>query len=151
MSRIYEPHKSSVFDLDANLLCLLMYLIPLLSGLFFSSLRFLGWLIPLIVFLIEKNSPLVKFHAAQCLIIQILISVINLALWIVAMVSAGASLLIGFNVFSFLGTLGITGIITGILSIAVIVMEIIAMIKSYQWISYRLPIFGDLASIFVKE
>lgn len=151
MNRIYEPHKSSLLDLDANILCLVMYLIPLIGGVLFSSFRFLVWLIPLLIYLFEKNSPLVKFHAAQCLVIQILVSIINGILWIFAALSAGASLLVGFNVFSFLGTLGVTGIITGIISIAVVVMEVVAMIKAYGWISYPLPIFGSIASLFVKE
>ncbi len=150
MNRIYEPHRSSILDLDANLLCVLLYLIPLISF-FIQSFRILVWLIPLIAYLIEKNSPLVKFHAAQCLIIQLTVSVVSFVLWLIAAVSAGASLLIGFNVLAFFGTVGITGIVTLLLCGIVLVMEIVAMIKAYHWISYRLPIFGEIAGMFVKE
>lgn len=151
MNRIYEEHKSSILDIDANYLCLAMYLIPLLAGLFFSKLRVFGWLIPLIVFFLEKNSSLVKFHAAQCLVLQIVMAIINVVLWIMAALSAGVSLLLGLNVFGFVGSLGLAGLITTGLSIAIIILEVMGMIKSYQWESYRLPFFGKIADCFVKE
>lgn len=151
MNRIYEEHKSSILDLDANLLCLAMYLIPLLAGLFFSQLRVFGWLIPLLVFFLEKDSSLVKFHAVQCLVLQIVMAILNVVLWIMAALSAGVSLLIGFSILGFISSLGIAGIITALLSLLILVFEIIGMIKSYQWESYRLPFFGKIADCFVKE
>lgn len=151
MNRIYEEHKSSILDLEANYLCLAMYLIPLLAGLFFSQLRVFGWLIPLIVFFLEKNSSLVKFHAVQCLVLQIVMAIINVVLWIMAALSAGMSLLIGLDIIGFIGSLGIAGLITAGLSVAIIILEVVGMIKSYQWESYRLPFFGKIASYFVNE
>lgn len=151
MNRIYEPHQSSIFHLDANLLCVILYLIPLIGGLLSNTLKTLGWILPLIVFIVEKDSPFVKFHAAQCLIIQIVVAVISAVLSFFAILSAGASLLIGFNLFSFFGTLGITGIVLGLISLFVIVVEIVGAIKSWQWISYRLPVFGEITNLFVKE
>lgn len=55
----YEPHKSSIANLDANLVALFVYLIPMLVGFAFHASA-LAWIIPLVVFFVEKDSDLLN-------------------------------------------------------------------------------------------
>src|SRR4029079_8699978 len=62
------PGKSST-GLDENVAALLSYIF--------------GWVSGLIFFLIEKDSRLVRFHAMQSLLFNIVVGVVAFALWIV--------------------------------------------------------------------
>jgi len=150
MNRIYEPHKSSIFDLDANVVCLILYLLPLISSMF-VGLGILVWVVPLAAFILEKNSPLVKFHAAQALSIYAITAIVNLIVSIITLFSTGINLLLGFNLFAIFSSVGILGLLYAALTLCTAVLEIIGIIQSWKWISYRLPIVGSIANIFVKE
>src|SRR5678816_263991 len=63
--------KSST-GLDENIAALLSYVF--------------GWVSGLIFFLIEKDSRLVRFHAMQSLLFNVLVAVVGIALWIVLFV-----------------------------------------------------------------
>jgi len=65
------PGKSST-GLDENVAALLSYIF--------------GWVSGLIFFLIEKDSRLVRFHAMQSLLFNILIAVVAIVLWVVLFV-----------------------------------------------------------------
>ncbi len=68
---IYDPHRSTIFDLDANLVAGFCYLITLLP---------LGWLSLvglIVVFFVEKQSDFVKFHAAQSFSISCLLFIFS--------------------------------------------------------------------------
>lgn len=150
MNRIYEPHKSSILDLDANVVSLVLYLVPFISNML-TGLGMLVWALPLAAFILEKNSPLVKFHAAQALTIHVIMAVINLIVSVFTLFSAGFNLLIGINIFAIFGSVGIFGLLYAALTLGTAVLEIIGMVQSWKWISYRLPIVGSIADIFVKE
>src|SRR5688500_17040755 len=62
-----QAGKSST-GLDENVAALLSYVF--------------GWLSGLIFFLIEKDSRLVRFHAMQSLLFNVLIAVVAIVLWI---------------------------------------------------------------------
>lgn len=149
MNQTYEPHKSSVLDTDANIVSLSLYLIPLLGN--FMSLGIIAWVFPLLLLFIEKKSPLVYFHAIQSLVMQSVAAVFNLIAVIVAFMSAGSSLLIGFNVIGAVGIVGIFGLISSAVSIIVIALEIVGLIKSYNWEIYHFPVFGDITRYFTKS
>lgn len=80
----YEPHKSSIANLDANLVALFVYLIPMLVGFAFHASA-LAWIIPLIVFFVEKDSDLVKFHCAQAVMLVFIPGVLS---FIISMITA---------------------------------------------------------------
>ncbi|UCF96791.1 MAG: DUF4870 domain-containing protein [Spirochaetaceae bacterium] len=89
-----------------------------------------GWLSGLVVFLLEKESRFVRFHALQSLVFFASMSVIIGILgripvigWIFA--AAGGILTFGF--------------------------WIIGMVKAYQGEPYRFPIVGDFAARQIRE
>ena len=47
----HGPHKSSLFNLDANIAALLIYLFTMLIGFISDSLNSIAWLIPLLAFI----------------------------------------------------------------------------------------------------
>ena len=149
MNQKFDPHKSSVMETDANLVALSLYLVPLLSN--FMSLGIISWVLPLVILFIEKKSPLVCFHAVQSLIMQATVAVFNLVVVIAAFMSAGSSILIGFNVIGAFGVVGIVGLLSAAVSVIVIALEIVGIIKAYGWENYYLPIFGTITRRFTKE
>lgn len=84
----------------------------------------LGFVTGLVFILIEKQNKFVRFHAMQSIITFGLIFVVQ---WVAAFVP-------------FFGIL-----VSGLLSMAAVVLWIILMVKSYQGEMYKLPVIGDLA------
>ena len=123
--------KSST-GLDENLAALLSYVF--------------GWISGLVFFLIEKESRLVRFHAMQSLLFNVLVGVVIFALWIL--------LFIGFMIAA-----QISGALTTLLSIlslliwVVVVIAIaggwiLCLVKAFQSQYFKLPIIGNLAEKF---
>lgn len=89
-----------------------------------------GWLSGLIIFLLEKESRFVRFHALQSLIFF-----------------GAMSLILGV-----LGRIPVIGWVFAVVGgIATFGYWIIGMIKAYQGELYRFPIVGDIAAGQIKE
>jgi len=89
-----------------------------------------GWLSGLIIFLLEKDSRFVRFHALQSLIFF-----------------GAMSLILGV-----LGRIPVIGWVFAVVGgIATFGYWIIGMIKAYQGELYRFPIVGDIAAGQIKE
>ena len=150
MEKTVEPHKSSLWNMDANLLALLVYLVPLVLGFItLFSLALIAWVIPLIVFLMEKKSDFVRFHAMQCLVLYIFSFALGIAIIMVAggtmIISVITDSIVGF-ISAYIGTI----VIYGLVSIVLLIVEVIAMIKAYNHKEYHIPVLGKLARGFVK-
>ena len=128
------PAKSST-GLDENIAALLSYVF--------------GWVSGLIFFLIEKDSRLVRFHAMQSLLFNVLIGVVFIVLWIV--------LFVFFMILS-----QVSGALTGILTIlstlvwivlciGVLIAWIMCLIKAFQCQYFKLPIIGNFAEKFSQK
>ena len=123
--------KSST-GLDENIAALLSYVF--------------GWVSGLIFFLIEKDSRLVRFHAMQSLLFNVLIAVVAIVLWIVMFVL----LLIGSQISGIVSTL-LTLIATLVwfaLGIGALIAWVMCLIKAYQRQYFKLPIIGNFAEKF---
>jgi uncharacterized membrane protein len=102
--------KSST-GLDANVAAALSYLMGFVTGIIF--------------FVVEKDSPFVKFHALQSTIFFLGYVIIWSVLWSVAWW------------IMWLAALPI--------ALAVLVLWIVLMLKAYQGERFKLPIIGDIA------
>lgn len=149
--KTYEPHKSSIGNMDANIMALLAYLIALIMN-FIPGAHWFAWLVPLIFFILEKNSMLVKFHAAQAFTLALVGAVIYIILDIistaVAWGSVGSWLTGGWG---FVGGLWAVAIISTIIGILIAVFEILAMVNAYQYKEYSIPLIGGLAEKFSSK
>lgn len=141
----YEPHKSSLFDLDANIVALLVYLIPLLLGFIDSVLESIVFLVPLVVFFMEKKSEFVLFHASNALaffaincIISIISIGLNLPLVLTSWMSNVFVLGIFYNGFAILFLI-VIGIVFGIINLVLFACELISLVKAYQYQDITIP------------
>ena len=139
-----NPHRSSL-GMDANTLALLCYI----AAFVLSWIPFIKWIAPaapLIIFFIEKESPFVKFHAMQALILEI----VN---WLIAIIIAIIVRAVAYNPYNYLygrgwGAAAAVGIIGTIVGVVLTIFAIIACIKAYQYFEYKIPVIGNLAMKF---
>jgi len=129
-----QTGKSST-GLDENVAALLSYVF--------------GWLSGLIFLLLEKESRLIRFHAMQSILLNVLAVVIGIVLWIVTFIFVLiASQLAGFlgTIVTLLGTLIWIAFCVGLL-----IAWVMCLIKAYQGLFFKLPVIGDFAEKFVNK
>ncbi|SJZ85634.1 DUF4870 domain-containing protein [Anaerorhabdus furcosa] len=151
MNKKYDEHKSSILGLEANVVSLLIYLVPFLIGVF-SYGGIWGnftWIIPLLALIFEKDSKLVKFHAWQALLMTLFYGALGVITTVVGTTVSITSIIAGSagGVVSGMGII----LVVGVISIIIAILEIIAAVKAYGWVSYRLPIIGKWSSNLAHE
>jgi len=126
-----QAGKSST-GLDENIAALLSYVF--------------GWVSGLIFFLIEKDSRLVRFHAMQSLLFNVLAAVIAIALWIVLFVV----FLIVSQVSGALATvLSLVSVLVWlVLGVAILAGWVLCLVKAFQGQYFKLPVIGNFAEKF---
>lgn len=146
---IYEPHKSSIGNIDANLMALIAYGAAIVV-IFIPGIKFISWLAPIIIYVLEKDSYFVRFHSMQAFLINIIEIIFNITIF---MIIGGSIGILFFRPFAYgaLGTILLTGLITGIVAILITIFEIIAMIKCYQYKEYEIPLIGVLTRKIVNK
>jgi len=128
------PGKSST-GLDENLAALLSYIA--------------GWLSGLVFFLIEKDSRLVRFHAMQSLLLNVLVIVIGIVVWVVTVVLWLVSTQIS-GILSALISLVAT-LFWIVFGIAILIAWVMCLIKAYQSQYFKLPVIGNFAEKFSQK
>jgi uncharacterized membrane protein len=128
------PAKSST-GLDENVAALLSYIF--------------GWVSGLIFFLIEKDSRLVRFHAMQSLLFNVLVGIVFTVLWVVLFI---------FWMIANQVSGALTGLVAivstllwAVLGIAVLIGWIMCLIKAFQSQYFKLPIIGNFAEKFSQK
>lgn len=124
----YSPHQSSIANMDANIMAVLTYLLPVIAT-YLPIVWRIAWLIPILIFFMEKESNLVKFHAMQ-----------SIALYI-------ARILI-ISILHFIPLLG--GLIGLLVGIVFIIIAIIAAIGAFNYEEFRIPFIGDFVAQLIK-
>jgi uncharacterized membrane protein len=126
-----QTPKSST-GLDENVAALLSYVF--------------GWLSGLIFFLIEKDSRLVRFHAMQSLLFNVLIAIVGIALWVVTFII----LIVGTQLPGFVGAILslLTTLIWIVFCIGILIAWVMCLIKAFQGVYFKLPIIGNFAEKF---
>jgi uncharacterized membrane protein len=126
-----QAGKSST-GLDENIAALLSYVF--------------GWVSGLIFFLIEKDSRLVRFHAMQSLLFNVLVAVVAIALWIVLFVF----FLIVSQVSGALATiLSLVSILVWLVfGVAILAGWVLCLIKAFGGQYFKLPVIGNFAEKF---
>lgn len=139
-----QPHKSSLGNMDANLMALLVYLAPIILA-WIPVIKYVAWAVPLVVFFIEKDSKFVKFHSMQAILLSAVGAVLG---FILSVIIAGAIAVSYANSYGYgaLGALGIVSFLALIITIIIIVFEIIAMVRAYGYVAYRIPLIGNWAA-----
>jgi uncharacterized membrane protein len=105
-----------------------------------------GWLSGLIFFLIEKDSRLVRFHAMQSILLNVLSAIVAFVVWILVFIFW----IIAAQLSDVLGM--VVGLVATLLwiafFIAVLVAWVMCLIKAFQGQYFKLPIIGNFAEKF---
>lgn len=133
----YPPHKSSIGPSDAKYIALIAYVGPIVIGWIPEYGTILSWILPLVFLLMEKESLLVRYSAAQSLVLSAVVAVANIVLAISAIV-------IGIL------TLGIGAILSAVLLLIVnivgwVLLAYAAYLAFSQWCAYEMPLISPLA------
>ncbi|WP_294561571.1 hypothetical protein [uncultured Traorella sp.] len=152
----YDPHKSSLFDLDANVAAILVYLLPWMVSIISSSLGGVAWIIPLLALILERKSDFVNFHAANALAFFVINAVIY---YITVFFGLTAALTSWLDNMFILGIfyMGIRGIISVILGIIFAIIEIylgvgklFSIIRAYEYKDINVPVIAQIARIILS-
>ena len=149
MNKIYDPHKSSLFDLNANIVVLIVWWGAVVINWLFDA-SYLSFIIPLVFLLFEKKSPLVREHAGQALIVNIFSSVIGIIIAILTLISSGTSIVFGSIGLSVI-FLSFFGVIAVIIDITILVLSIIASIKGWSFEEFEIPLLGPIGKFFSEK
>jgi uncharacterized membrane protein len=110
-------------------------------------------IIAIICLVMEKENRFVKFHALQSILIQASFIVVAIAIWIlgVVLLIAGAAASAATNS----GALGgLAGMLFGLIWLLVVVAYIggiiLAAVKAYQGVEFKLPIIGNMAEKWTR-
>ncbi|MEJ7616752.1 MAG: hypothetical protein WKF30_07250 [Pyrinomonadaceae bacterium] len=101
----------------------------------------LTWLTGLVFFLIEKQSPFVRFHAMQSILLGVAVIVFQIGLTIVSVILS--------QIIGVLGSL--VGLLGFVVLLGFLVIWVLCMVKSYQGQMFKLPIIGDMAEKFAAK
>jgi uncharacterized membrane protein len=143
-----NPHKSSL-GLDANVLALLAYIATFVL-LWIPVIKWVAWAAPLVVFILEKGSPFVKYHAMQAMILAVINLLFSLIITII-IAAATASIYTFSGAYASLGIISALTIIMAIIGIVLTVFAIIAAVKAYGYVEYKIPLIGKLAAKFAYK
>lgn len=144
--KIVEPHKSSL-GMDANIAILIAYLAGVVIG-WIPGLGYVAWLAPLVVYLLEKESDFVRFHAMQSLILSTIGALFGI---IIAVFSGAIAATFMYSPTAGLGMLGLIGLVGTVLSIGILIFAIIAIVNGYHYKEYRIPVIGNLAAALAEK
>ncbi len=135
-----EPHKSSL-GMDANIAILIAYLGGVAVA-WIPGLNYLAWLVPVVVFVLEKESRFVRFHAMQSFALSLVGLVFGIVLAILTGIFAATFV---YSPGAGLGLLGLIATLGTIISIIILILAIIAIIQGFQYKEYKIPFIGNLA------
>lgn len=136
--------KSSLSGIDANVIVLIGYL----GGLFLSwiiSIGYFVWLLPLIIYIIEKKSEFVKEQMAQATVLYITTSIITLIFNLIWIIMFPESYNIGLNLNNFSGStlvVSTMNILSVTITVLITLIVIITSMKTWYYENYRIPIIG---------
>jgi uncharacterized membrane protein len=126
-----QSGKSST-GLDENIASLIAYLA--------------GWVSGLIFFLIEKDSRLVRFHAMQSILLNVLVIVVAVVVGIVITILVIILGMISDSLAAIASILSTLLWLVMFLGIAIV--WILCLVKAYGGTMYKLPIIGNYAEKF---
>ena len=157
---VYQPHKSSLGEIDANYIAVACYG----AALIFSTipfLKFVAWLAPLVIYILEKKSVLVKFHAVQALILNAIGAVLSLIAYIVGKIIVAAitpdTTDTNYWLYYYssdyakdLKTASTVAFLFGLLAWIIIlgigVFQVLSAINAYKYSEYKIPVIGGIAN-----
>jgi len=147
--QVFQPSNSKIGNLEAKYMVLIAYFGAAVLGLI-PGVQYVAWLVPLIIFFVDKENKFIAFHAIQALFLELVVVIIAIIFAIVAAVAvAGATLsaatLSYGGLYAGAGVILAATVITAIAGILVLVLAIISAMKGYKYEIYLAPLVGKCA------
>jgi len=146
---VFKPHKSSL-GLDANILAGLIWVAPFVLALI-PVIGWVTWVLPIVIFFIEKDSKLVKFHAATSIVLMIISVIIGIIFGIISLIVFFSMAFGSFeNIIGSIIGGGYIGliiffIVTLLISLAALALLIFLAVMGFTWKQVELPLIGPFA------
>lgn len=137
-----KDNKSSILGIEGNVIVLVGYL----GGLFLSwiiGINYFAWLLPLILYIIEKKNEFIKEQMAQATILYIFVSIIILIFNLIWIVMFPESYKLGLNLENFSGSTLIVStmnILSVTITIIITLIVINTSMKTWYYENYKIPI-----------
>lgn len=126
-----QGNKSSILDLDENIAAMLSAVLPIAMTMI-SHMSFGAWVIPLVVFLLEKHSWFVRLCAAQSFAAALVITV-------AAIVTKSIDLVIDGVGFFALVPMGVIGLLMSLAQVICLIVLVMIAIKAYRMQIFEIP------------
>lgn len=144
--------KSSISGIDSNIIVLICYLGALLLS-WVDEAKYLAWLLPLIVYIIERDSEFVKKHSAQATLLFAFYSFISIILTGLFVILFPNTNVFSVDLTNFAGSLllfSTLSMISMLFLVVVSIFSIIAASKTWNYEDYNIPVIKKFISRFRK-
>ena len=144
----FQPSVSKIGNLDAKYMILIAYFGGVLLG-FIPGAQYASWVVPLIIFFVDKDNKLIAFHAMQSLLLEVIAAIVYI---ILAIVSFAAVASMAVNPLTWGAGLGATlamGAIAIVVAVVIFICAVLAAIKGYKYEIYEIPLVGKWAEKIV--
>ena len=142
-----QAHKSSI-GMNANKVIIIIY-IGMTILFWISYAKYFAWILPVIIFLAEKESKFVKFNAVQAFCIGVIRAIISLLLWLLG--SALTKTDAEYAAMStdiknrWVSAAMLPGEIDTFIGIGLIVLVLYIVIRTYDYVQIGLPGIKNIA------
>lgn len=147
---VYPPHQSSIGGLNANVMALLCYVVSAVIS-WIPMVHYVAWLVPLVLFFVEKQSRLVKFHAMQSVVLHAIGALLSFLVSVVLGGIIGASMYSVTNFYAAWNAVWLISIATLLIALIIFICVIYAMVGAYRYKETYVPLVGGLAQTLSKS
>jgi uncharacterized membrane protein len=144
--QVFQPSNSKLGNMDAKWMILIAYFGSVVLG-FIPGASYVAWLVPLIVFFIDKENKFIAFHAMQSFLLGVVAAVIYIIMGIIVLASTAGAVAgaVTLNPYAFgagLGVILVTGAVAVVVAIIVLIFAILACVKGFKYEIYEIPLVG---------
>lgn len=132
--------KSSLYNIDANIIILICYLGSLTIS-WFPWIGYFSWLLPFAIYLLEKENQFIQKHALQAIIIYFIRAVVCLIINIFIGV-LDPIILTETNQVMLMKNLYLLGVLTSLVTfidLFTALFVVIVTIKTWNYVDYNIP------------
>lgn len=142
--------KSSIGGIETNIVVLVCYLGALLLA-WFNDTKFLAWLLPLIIYIVERDNEFIKKHSAQATVLYFNYSFICLVIMFASISMFNISNIFTMNLENFSGSLLLASTLSMVALLLLIIVTILTAIvasKVWHYEDYDIPFVKHFVKSF---
>jgi len=149
--QVFGPSNSKMGGMEAKYAVLIAYLGMGILGIAFGYIAFL---VPLIVYFLDKENKFIAFHAMQAFLLGITMLAINIIIGIISaiVVANAVASIASYNPYAWgagWGAIAAVAAIGTIIGVIFFIFAIIALINGMKYQIYEIPLFGKQAEKIV--